>query len=152
MTEQFQMTRRTILGGAAFAGVLTPIIAASMAHAESSATETNAAATAADIAKLERVKVELVKPPSITTTSPVTNCMPVMRFKMTSPTSSAVTQRLRGVALARPPIKVSYLSPSMRSIHSPSIHPGATALTRMSGPKFQASILVRLTTAALLAA
>ena len=48
MTEQFQMTRRTILGGAAFAGVLTPIIAASMAHAEGSATETNAAATAAD--------------------------------------------------------------------------------------------------------
>ena len=37
MTEQFQMTRRTILGGAAFAGVLTPIIAASMARAEGGA-------------------------------------------------------------------------------------------------------------------
>ena len=48
MTEQFQMTRRTILGGAAFAGVLTPIIAASMAHAEGGAVETNAAAAAAD--------------------------------------------------------------------------------------------------------
>ena len=65
MTEQFQMTRRTILGGAAFAGVLTPIIAASMARAEGGAIETNAAATAADIAKLERVKVELVKPPFV---------------------------------------------------------------------------------------
>lgn len=65
MTEQFQMTRRTILGGAAFAGVLTPIIAASMARAEGGAVETNAAATAADIAKLERVKVELVKPPFV---------------------------------------------------------------------------------------
>lgn len=65
MTEQFQMTRRTILGGAAFAGVLTPIIAASMARAEGGALETNAAATAADIAKLERVKVELVKPPFV---------------------------------------------------------------------------------------
>jgi nitrite reductase (NO-forming) len=65
MTEQFQMTRRTILGGAAFAGVLTPIIAASMARAEGGAVETNAAASAADIAKLERVKVELVKPPFV---------------------------------------------------------------------------------------
>ncbi|UDF32423.1 UNVERIFIED_ORG: copper-containing nitrite reductase (plasmid) [Roseateles sp. XES5] len=65
MTEQFQMTRRTILGGAAFAGVLTPIIAASVARAEGGAVTTNAAATAADIAKLERVKVELVKPPFV---------------------------------------------------------------------------------------
>ncbi|WP_314092071.1 copper-containing nitrite reductase [Shinella sp. M31] len=65
MTEQFQMTRRTILGGAAFAGVLTPIIAASMARAEGGAIETNAAATAADIAMLERVNVELVKPPFV---------------------------------------------------------------------------------------
>jgi nitrite reductase (NO-forming) len=65
MTEQFQMTRRTILGGAAFAGVLTPIIAASMARADGGAIETNAAATTADIAKLERVKVELVKPPFV---------------------------------------------------------------------------------------
>ena len=54
MAEQFQMTRRTILGGAAVAGVLTPIIVASMAHAEGAAIETNAAVTAADIAKLER--------------------------------------------------------------------------------------------------
>ena len=46
MTEQFQLTRRTILGGAAFAGVLTPIIAASMARAEGGAIETNAASTA----------------------------------------------------------------------------------------------------------
>ncbi|MGB3876620.1 MAG: copper-containing nitrite reductase [Shinella zoogloeoides] len=64
MTEQLQMTRRTILGGAAFAGVLTPIIAASMAHAEGGAAEAGKAAPA-DIARLERVKVELVKPPFV---------------------------------------------------------------------------------------
>ena len=44
---------------------------------------------------------------------------------------SAVTQRLSGVSLARRPIRSSYLSLSMRSIHSPSIQPGATALTRI---------------------
>ena len=65
MTEQFQMTRRAILGGATIAGVLTPIIAASMAHAEGGKIKTNPAATAADIAKLERVKVDLVAPPFV---------------------------------------------------------------------------------------
>ncbi|MCF3641713.1 copper-containing nitrite reductase [Rhizobium sp. TRM95111] len=65
MTEQFQMTRRTILGGAALAGVLTPIIAASVAHAEGGDIQTNASAAAADVAKLERVKVELAKPPFV---------------------------------------------------------------------------------------
>ena len=61
MTEQLQMTRRTILGGAAFAGVLTPIIAASMARAEGGAIETNAAATAADIARI-RIALKLDDP------------------------------------------------------------------------------------------
>lgn len=66
MTEQFQVTRRTILAGAAFAGALAPIIAAPQAaHAEGGDIKTNAAATAADISKLERVKVELVKPPFV---------------------------------------------------------------------------------------
>ena len=71
---------------------------------------------------------------------------------MVSATSSAVTTRLSGVAFARLPIRSSYLSLSIRCIQSPSIHPGATAFTRISGPRFQASVLVRLTTAALLAA
>jgi hypothetical protein len=71
---------------------------------------------------------------------------------MVSATSSAVTTRLRGVALARFSMSSPYLSLSMRSIQSPSIQPGATAFTRMSGPRFQARVLVRLTTAALLAA
>jgi nitrite reductase (NO-forming) len=66
MTEQFQMTRRTILGSAAFAGILTPVIAASMARAEEGgAIETNAAAATSDVAQLERVKVELAKPPFV---------------------------------------------------------------------------------------
>ena len=43
---------------------------------------------------------------------------------MVSATSSAVTTRLSGVALARLPIRSSYLSLSMRCIQSPSIQPG----------------------------
>ena len=65
MTEQFQMTRRTILGGAAFAGVLTPLIAATMARAEGGDIQTDPTAAAANVANLERVKVELVKPPFV---------------------------------------------------------------------------------------
>ena len=65
MTEQFQVTRRTILAGAAFAGALAPIIKTSEAHAEGGGIKTNVAATAADIAKLPREKVELVKPPFV---------------------------------------------------------------------------------------
>src|SRR5262245_39361653 len=97
-------------------------------------------------------QVELENPPSITTTSPVTNRFDWISDIIVSATSSAVTTRLSGVALARLPISSSYLSLSMRCIQSPSIQPGATALTRISGPRFQASVLVRLTTAALLAA
>lgn len=65
MTEQFQVTRRTILAGAAFAGALAPIIKTTEARAEGGSIKTNAAATAADIAKLPREKVELVKPPFV---------------------------------------------------------------------------------------
>jgi hypothetical protein len=75
-----------------------------------------------------------------------------IRLIMVSATSSAVTTRLSGVAFARFSISSPYLSLSMRFIQSPSIQPGATALTRISGPRFQASVFVRLTTAALLAA
>src|SRR5581483_6423442 len=97
-------------------------------------------------------QVEAVKPPSMTRISPVTKRFAWTRLIMLSATSSAVTTRLSGVALARLPIRSSYLSFSMRFIQSPSIQPGATALTRISGPRFQASVLVRFTTAALLAA
>src|SRR6185503_2556625 len=100
----------------------------------------------------ERHYVELAKPPSMTMISPVTKRLPCTRLIMVSATSSAVTTRLSGVAFARLPIRSSYLSFSMRFIQSPSIQPGATALTRISGPRFQASVFVRLTTAALLAA
>src|SRR5204863_407186 len=67
-------------------------------------------------------------------------------------TFHGIRTRLSGVAFARLPIRSSYLSFSMRFIQSPSIQPGATAFTRTSGPRFQARVLVRLTTAALLAA
>ena len=66
MTEQFSLTRRSMLAGAAFAGALVPILASSEeAQAEGGDIKTNAAATAKDIAKLERVKVELVRPPFV---------------------------------------------------------------------------------------
>ena len=66
MTEQFSLTRRSMLAGAAFAGALVPILASSEeAQAEGGDLKTNAAATAKDIAKLERVKVELVRPPFV---------------------------------------------------------------------------------------
>src|SRR5471030_117754 len=97
-------------------------------------------------------QVDAVKPPSMTMISPVTKRLPWIRLIIVSATSSAVTQRLSGVDLARLPMSFSYLSLSMRCIQSPSIQPGATALTRISGPRFQARVLVKLTTAALLAA
>ena len=60
MTEQLQMTRRTILGGAALAGVLTPLLAASAVQAEGGDIKTNAHATAADIAKLDWADVRRI--------------------------------------------------------------------------------------------
>ena len=88
----------------------------------------------------------------MTMISPVTKRLPWTRPRIVSATSSAVTTRLSGVALARFPMRSSYFSFSMRFIQSPSIQPGATAFTRISGPRFQASVFVKLTTAALLAA
>jgi len=63
MSNQIQMTRRSILAGAAFAGALAPLVTASVASANEAIV--NAKATQADISTLERVKLELVKPPFV---------------------------------------------------------------------------------------
>ncbi|KAI96137.1 nitrite reductase [Rhodomicrobium udaipurense JA643] len=66
MTEPFQINRRTILACAAFAGAIAPFVTPPLgAYAEGGDIKTNAAATAANIGKLPRVKVELVKPPFV---------------------------------------------------------------------------------------
>lgn len=59
MTDQFQMTRRTVLTSAALAGALVPIVSATTAQAAA------AKVAAADIASLPRQKIELVKPPFV---------------------------------------------------------------------------------------
>ncbi|MCG5477357.1 MAG: nitrite reductase, copper-containing, partial [Sinorhizobium fredii] len=61
MSEQFQMTRRSMLAGAAIAGALTPLVGAASAQAE----EAVAKIAPVDIASLPRVKVDLVKPPFV---------------------------------------------------------------------------------------
>ena len=84
MTDSFQITRRTIIGGAALATVLTPVVSTKIARAEGGTIATNAAATAGDIAKLERVKVELVKPPFVHTHTQKANGGPkVYEFTLT---------------------------------------------------------------------
>ncbi len=67
MTNTMQMTRRTMLTGAAVAGALTPIlVAGTAARAEDDhAAPTGAKKAAVDISKLPREKVELVKPPFV---------------------------------------------------------------------------------------
>lgn len=65
MTQSLTLTRRTMLTGAAIAGALAPVFASTVARAEGGAIKTDAAAVAADIAKLERVKVDLVRPPFV---------------------------------------------------------------------------------------
>ncbi len=67
MTNTLQMTRRTMLAGAAVAGALTPIIIANnAAHAdEVVAANTPKKAPTVDFTKLQREKVELVKPPFV---------------------------------------------------------------------------------------
>ncbi len=65
MTQSLTLTRRTMLTGAAIAGALAPLFASTVARAEGGAIKTDAAAVAADIAKLERVKVDLVRPPFV---------------------------------------------------------------------------------------
>ena len=49
--------------------------------------------------------VVALKPPSMTTVSPVTNGLLMSRLRIVSATSSGVTQRRRGVSLARRSIK-----------------------------------------------
>jgi nitrite reductase (NO-forming) len=63
MSNQIKMTRRSILAGAAFAGAMAPLVTASVASANESIVE--AKATPVDISTLERVKLELVKPPFV---------------------------------------------------------------------------------------
>jgi nitrite reductase (NO-forming) len=63
MSNQIQMTRRSILAGAAFAGAIAPLVTASVASANEEIVEANA--TPVDISTLERVKLELVKPPFV---------------------------------------------------------------------------------------
>src|SRR5690606_24229679 len=101
---------------------------------------------------ISRAQVVAEYPPSITTTSPVTNRLAVTRLTTVSATSSGVAHLPSGVLRARRAIRSSYRSASACSIHSPSSQPGATAFTRISGPRAPANVRVRLTTAALLAA
>jgi nitrite reductase (NO-forming) len=63
MSNKMQMTRRSILAGAAFAGAMAPLVTASVASANDEIVEVKA--TPADVSKLERVKLELVKPPFV---------------------------------------------------------------------------------------
>ena len=65
MTHALNLTRRTMLAGAVFASALVPVLTGTVARAEGGDIKTNAAAVAADIAKLERVKVDLVAPPFV---------------------------------------------------------------------------------------
>ncbi len=65
MTQSLNLTRRTMLAGAVFASALIPVLTGTVARAEGGDIKTNAAAVAGDIAKLERVKVDLVAPPFV---------------------------------------------------------------------------------------
>lgn len=65
MTQSLNLTRRTMLAGAVFASALVPVLSGTVARAEGGDIKTNSTAVAADIAKLERVKVDLVAPPFV---------------------------------------------------------------------------------------
>ncbi|ANK88095.1 MULTISPECIES: copper-containing nitrite reductase [unclassified Rhizobium] len=71
MTNTLQMTRRTMLTGAAVAGALTPIVVSSTVQANEEVAAADALKTAkqtkVDLAKLPREKVALVKPPFVHT-------------------------------------------------------------------------------------
>lgn len=62
MSSQFQLTRRSILAGAALAGAVAPLVAASTAQAQEHAAPKMAPA---DLSALPRQKVALVKPPFV---------------------------------------------------------------------------------------
>jgi len=63
MSEQYNMTRRTMLASSAFVGALAPMLTATPTLAENAAA--NAKASPVDISKLPREKIELVKPPFV---------------------------------------------------------------------------------------
>lgn len=63
MTNSLQITRRTMLTGAAVAGALTPIIVSTAAVGTANASQETPAQV--DITKLPRERVELVKPPLV---------------------------------------------------------------------------------------
>ena len=60
MANHLQMTRRTMMAGAAIAGALAPVVSGSPAQAREAASN-----KPVDIASLPRVKVDLVKPPFV---------------------------------------------------------------------------------------
>ncbi len=62
MTQNFSFTRRSMLAGAAIAGAISPLVAGSFAKANE---EVAPITSPTDLASLERVKVELVKPPFV---------------------------------------------------------------------------------------
>ncbi|MGE6739001.1 copper-containing nitrite reductase [Allorhizobium pseudoryzae] len=63
MSSQFQITRRSILAGAAFAGAMAPLVAASASGAAPQPSNLQPPAT--DIAGLERVKLQPIAPPFV---------------------------------------------------------------------------------------
>jgi nitrite reductase (NO-forming) len=65
MSNQFQMTRRSILAGAAFAGAMAPIVAATAASASEEVIPVKADAGPVDVSTLPRVKLDLVRPPFV---------------------------------------------------------------------------------------
>ncbi|WFU13364.1 copper-containing nitrite reductase (plasmid) [Rhizobium sp. CB3090] len=68
MTHTLQMTRRTMLTGAAVAGALTPIIMSTAARADeevASADVVRNPGSAVDLSKIARERIELVKPPFV---------------------------------------------------------------------------------------
>ncbi|MFA6966265.1 copper-containing nitrite reductase [Bosea sp. (in: a-proteobacteria)] len=80
MGEDFKLSRRTVLAGAAAAGAL----AQSAATAQAQAPAVLTGATAADIAKLPRVKPKLVDPPFVQAHQQVATDGPkVVEFEMT---------------------------------------------------------------------
>lgn len=62
MTDTIQMTRRSILAGAAFVGAIAPVVQASFAYADEAPP---AKMKPVDLSRLRREKIELVKPPFV---------------------------------------------------------------------------------------
>lgn len=80
MVDQMQISRRSILAGAALAGALAPMLATTSTWAKGTITK----ASAAEIAALPRQKVELVDPPFVHAHAQVAEGGPkVVEFTMT---------------------------------------------------------------------